>query len=37
MKRIVWVSLLGSCALMGVALAERMSVQVQDGQVRSTP
>ena len=37
MKRIVWVSLLGSCALIGVALAERMSVQVQDGQVRATP
>ena len=37
MRRLVLGSVLGVCALVGVALAERMSVQVQDGQVRATP
>jgi uncharacterized protein YgiM (DUF1202 family) len=37
MRRLILGSVLGVCALAGVALAERMSVQVQDGQVRATP
>ena len=37
MRNLVLGSLLGACAFAGVALAERLSVQVQDGQVRATP
>ena len=37
MRRMILGSVVGVCALVGVALAERMSVQVQDGQVRATP
>jgi uncharacterized protein YgiM (DUF1202 family) len=37
MRRIVMLAAVGALSLAGVALAERMSVQVQDGQVRATP
>lgn len=37
MRRSVMVAMAGALSLTGVALAERMSVQVQDGQVRATP
>jgi N-acetylmuramoyl-L-alanine amidase CwlA len=37
MKRFVVLAAVGALGLAGVALAERMSVQVQDGQVRASP
>ena len=37
MRKLVVGSVFGLCALVTVALADRMSVQVQDGQVRATP
>ncbi len=37
MRRFVIVAAAGALGLAGAALAERMSVQVQDGQVRATP
>ena len=37
MRKLILGSVLGACTLVNVALAERMNVQVQDGQVRATP
>jgi len=37
MRRYLRLAIVGALGLTGVALANRMSVQVQDGQVRATP